>query len=386
MTAEMGIDGTCDSRFAHVRDAFAENFAHHDELGGGVCVVVDGTVVVDLWGGHRDLAQTVPWSRDTLVDVFSVGKSLLAAAAARACGRGLVALDEPIAVQWPEFASNGKALVTFRQVLSHTAGLPALRDRLPADAMCSPAVMRAALADEAPWWAPGTAHGYHVNTFGFLVGAVLERATGMSLGTYLRDEVCGPLALDVHVGLSERDLGRVAEFRWPIDPPAEATPEHLEGLERMRYLAYFNPAGLSGAGVVNTEPWRRAEHPSANAHATARGVARLYDVLVHDGRLDGYELVARDALNEAVTEASVGDDLVLDRPSRFGLGFQLPLESRPIGHTPHSYGHFGAGGSLGFCDPPLGLAFGYVTSDMGPRWQNPRNRSLRDAVFASLGA
>ena len=137
-------------------------------------------------------------------------------------------------------------------------------------------------------------------------------------------------------------------------------------------------------GVVNTRAWRLAQHPSTNAHGTARGVARLYDALVRGGSADGRVLVARDALEEATREAAAGDDLVLERQSRFGLGFQLTMPERPIGRSASGYGHFGAGGSLGFCDPAAALAFGYVTSDMGPRWQNPRNRALTEAVFAAL--
>jgi CubicO group peptidase (beta-lactamase class C family) len=379
------VNGIVDKAFEPVRDAFEENFSSHNELGGAVCVVVDGSVVVDLWGGYRDLSATLPWERDTLVDVFSVGKGLLATGVARLVGRGTIDLDAPIAQVWPEFAANDKAHVTLRHVLTHTAGLPAVRRRLAPGAMLSPELMRDALANETPWWVPGSAHGYHVNTFGFLVGAVIERVTGRRVGEYLRDEVAGPLGADIHVGLDGADLDRVAEFRWPLAVPPEHEPEGLEDQALMRYNAYWNPSGLSGAGVVNTEAWRRCEHPSTNAHATARGVASLYDALARGGRLDGFELVTPGALREACTESVVGDDLVLGRPSRFGLGFQLTQPERPIGRTQSGFGHFGAGGSVGFCDPDATLAFGYVTSDMGPRWQNPRNRGLTDAVYASLG-
>jgi CubicO group peptidase (beta-lactamase class C family) len=385
MAAPLHVDGVVDARFEGVRDAFVDNFTSHNELGGAVTVVVDGVVVADLWGGWRDLDCTRHWERDTLVDVFSVGKGVLATAVARLVGRGALDLDEPISTLWPAFAAGGKGDVTLRQVLSHTAGLPAVRRRLAPGAMLSPETMRDALAEQAPWWPPGTAHGYQVNTFGFLVGAIIERVVGSSVGAYLRDEVCGPIGADIHVGLGDRDLARAAEFRWAFSAPPEAEPEDLDDLALMRYNTYWNPSGLSGAGVVNTEAWRRAEHPSTNAHATAGGVARLYDALVRGGRIDGYELVGTDALREATTESSCGDDLVLERPSRFGLGFQLPLPDRPIGRSPSGFGHFGAGGSLGFCDPADALAFGYVTGDMGPRWQNPRNRGLTAAVYASLG-
>jgi CubicO group peptidase (beta-lactamase class C family) len=384
MGAPAEVDGHVDAAFDGVRAAFCANFVDHDELGGAVCVVVDGRVVVDLWGGHRDVSQRRPWGRDTLVDVFSVGKGLLAAAVARLVGQGRLDLDAPIARVWPAFAASGKEDVTLRQVLSHTAGLPAVRRRLAPAAMLSPATMRRALADEAPWWTPGTTHGYHVNTFGFLVGAVIERVTDRSVGAYLREELTGPIGADLHVGLATRDLGRVAEFRWPLTPPPEVAPEGLEGLELMRFNSYWNPSGLSGAGVINTEEWRVAQHPSTNAHATARGVARLYDALVRGGGAYGYDLIDRAALEEATRESVCGDDLVLQRPSRFGLGFQLTMDERPIGRSPHGFGHFGAGGSLGFCDPEGAVAFGYVTSDMGPRWQNPRNRALTDAVFDAL--
>jgi len=377
------VEGRVDERFSAVRDAFEDNLARHGELGGAVCIVVDGTVVCDLWGGHRDLARTRAWERDTLVDVFSVGKGLVAAAVARLVGQGRLDYDRPLGRDWPEFRAEDKAGITLREVLSHRAGLPAVRERLADDAMLDPRAMRAALAAQRPWWPPGTAHGYHVNTFGFLVGAVIERAVGTSIGEYLRSEVCGPIGADLHVGLGEMDLARVAEFRWEATAPQSA-PEGLDEVGLMRFNAYFNPPGLSGAGIVNSPAWRRCEHPSSNAHGTARGVAALYDALARCRE-------ARDALVDpavlaiATAEASVGDDLVLDRPSRFSLGFQLSQPERPLGRSGRAFGHFGAGGSLGFCDPEDKVAFGYVTSDMGPRWQNPRNRGLCDALYDALG-
>ena len=379
------MSGIVDRRFDAVRDAFAENFAVHGELGAAVCVVVDGRTVVDLWGGFRDLGSTLPWQGDTLVNVFSVGKAFVAATFARLVGRGLVDYDAPVAAYWPEFAAGDKGAVTIRQVLSHASGLPALRRRMEPGAMLHPRAMHEALAREVPWWAPGTAHGYHVNTFGFLAGAVVERVTGRTLGTYLREELCGPIDADVHVGLRADDLARVAQFRWPIDPPPEVEPEGLVGMDLMRYNAYWNPSGLSGAGVVNTRAWRQAEIPSTNTHATARGVARMFEVLGACGRAGDHDIVPGAALTEAVAEETVGHDLVLERPSRFGLGFQLTLPERPIGRSPRGFGHFGAGGSLGYCDPEDALAFAYVTNDMGPRWQNPRNQGLTAAIHDSLG-
>jgi CubicO group peptidase (beta-lactamase class C family) len=243
------------------------------------------------------------------------------------------------------------------------------------------AVMTRALAAETPWWAPGTAHGYHVNTFGFAVGEIIRRATGRSVGAALRSELAGPLDADVHIGLPAAAHGRVADFDWPGPPPAEADRPDLHGDQLMAHNAYFNPGGLSGAGVINTAAWRAAEVPSANAHGTARGVARVYAALAAGGTLAGVRVVSRAALAEAAAEQASGPDRVLGRPSRFGLGFQLTQPERPIGPNPGTFGHFGAGGSLGFCDPQAGIGFGYVTGQMGPRWQNPRNAALLDALY-----
>jgi CubicO group peptidase (beta-lactamase class C family) len=261
------------------------------------------------------------------------------------------------------------------------------------------AAMTDALAEEEPWWEPGTAHGYHVNTYGYLIGEVIRRVSGRTPGAYLREEIAGPLGADVHIGLEATEDVRVARYLWPSGdrrseaaqrfegstPIGDERPE-LEGDRLMVYHAYFNPRGASGTGVVNTREWRAAEIPSTNGHATARGVARVYQALANRGEVDGIRVVDAQALDEATREWSNGHDRVLDRPSRFGLGFQLTQPERPLGPGRNGFGHFGAGGSLGFCDPDAGLAFGYVMNQMGPNWQNPRNRGLIDAVYASLGA
>ncbi len=382
-----GIGGWCDPRFAAVRDAFAANFADRGETGAAACLVIHGTVVADLWGGWADRAQGRPWQRDTLVNVFSVGKGLVAACAARLIGERRLDPDAPVARYWPEFGAAGKQAVTLRQLLSHQAGLPALRDPLPDGSMLDWPVMTSALAAEPPWWPPGSGHGYHVNTFGFLAGEVIRRVTGTTVGTVLRDEIAGPLGADVHIGLPAAQHGRVAEFAWPAPGTPDAAswspgPRATAAQQRMIINAYANPPGLSGLGVVNTAAWRAAEVPSANAHATAAGVARVYAALAGGGAVDGVRVVASGALADAVTQQVCGDDLVLRRPSRFGLGFQLTQPERPLGPGPRAFGHFGAGGSVGLCDPDAGVAFGYVTSQMGPRWRNPRNRALLDALSA----
>jgi CubicO group peptidase (beta-lactamase class C family) len=322
------------------------------------------------------------------VNVFSVGKGVLAACLARLAGQGRLDYDARVASYWPEFGAAGKDGITVRQLLSHQAGLPALRAPLAAGCALDWDFMTGALAAEQPWWPPGSGHGYHVNTFGFLGGELIRRIAGQSAGEFLRAEVAGPLGADLHIGLPEADDGRVAEFRGLVPSPQETAPPG-PGREEMAWKAYFNPPDFSGLGVVNTAAWRRAEVPSANAHATATAIALLYAALADGGAIGGgaaggVRIVDSGALAAATEQQVYGDDLVVRRPTRFGLGFQLTHPEREFGPGPGCFGHFGAGGSVGFCDPDARLAVGYVTSQMGPRWRSARNRALIDACYASL--
>jgi CubicO group peptidase (beta-lactamase class C family) len=375
------IHGYCDERFAGVRSALATNFRDHGEVGAAVTIALEGRSVVDLWAGWADRARTRPWRRDTLVDVFSVGKPMAALCLLMLVERGQVDLDAPVARYWREFAAADKGEVTVRMLLGHRAGLPAVRHPLPPLCMYDWPRMTSALAAEKPWWEPGRKHGYHVNTFGFLVGELVRRVSGETIGAFFRRTIALPLGADFHFGIGADEDRRVAEFLFPDAAPAllyaEATP-----LVRSTYL---NPPGLSGLGTVNTRQWRAAEMPSTNGHATARAVARIYSALAAADGVDGIRLLATETLEQATLEVSCGHDEVLGRPSRFGLGFQLSQPERPLGSNPNSFGHFGAGGSLGFADPDRALAFAYTPNQGdGPRWQNPRNRGLVSALYASL--
>ena len=383
--SQASVGGRCDPKFAPLRAEFETNFRERGELGAAVCVTLDGIVVADLWGGWTDAQQRRPWTPDTLVNVFSVGKGLLAVCLASLAGRGLLAPDAPVIRYWPEFGAVGKASITVRQLLSHQAGLPALRQALPPGSALDWRRMTTLLAAEEPWWQPGSGHGYHVNTFGYLAGELVRRISRSSVGEFLHREVAGPLGADVHIGLAGTEHGRVAEFLWPDRADARAATQGDPVPDNQMALnAYFNPPDFSGVGVVNSTAWRCAEVPSANAHATASGVTRIYTALAMGGELSGVHVVSAAALAAATEEQVYGDDLVLSRPSRFGLGFQLTHPERQLGNGSRSFGHFGAGGSVGFCDPDARLAFGYVTSQMGPRWRNPRNKALMDACYACL--
>jgi len=375
------IFGSCDPAFRRVRDAFAENFRLHGEVGAAVTLAVDARVVIDLWAGSVDRAGTRPWHRDTLVNVFSVGKAMATLALHMLVERGRIELDAPVARYWPEFAAHGKGAVTVRMLIAHRAGLPAIRHPLPTFAMYDWTLMTSALADEAPWWGPGEQHGYHVNTFGFLVGELVRRASGERIGAFFRREVAGPLGADFQFGIGPEHDARIADYLMDDAPPPFLEGETDE--HRLLRAVYLNPRGISGFGTVNTRAWRAAEMPSTNGHATARGVARIYTPLACGGAVDGVRVLQPETIAHAITEASSGTDAVLRRPSRFGLGFQLTQPERSLGGA-RSFGHFGAGGSLGFADPDARIAFGYTMNQAGPRWQNPRNRALIDAVYASL--
>ena len=387
----MTVFGFVDPAFAIVREAFERNFAptvaspstraDPGDLGAALCVIVGGSVVVDLWGGWADVAMTRPWQADTLVNAYSVGKALISATVLASVARGELDLDGALVDVWPEYAHGGKGATTLREVLSHSAGLPAIRRVVETDEVFDFVGIAAALAGTEPWWEPGSAHGYHVNTFGHLAGEPVRRVTGHSFGEAMRRRVAEPLGADAWIGLPASMHQRVAEIDFVQFVPDEFRPHGGDDeLSRMRRAAYFNPAGLSGIGTVNTERWRSAEVPSTNLHATARGVARVFASLIGVGP----EIVPRALVDQATTTHRRGPDLILERDSHFGLGLMLHEEGRPIGVGPRSFGHYGNGGSLGFADPEARVAFGYVLNRPGDRWQVPRTRRILAALREAL--
>ncbi|MCG8591411.1 MAG: beta-lactamase family protein [Proteobacteria bacterium] len=392
MSAPTPVAGTCDSAFEPVREALHANFRDHDEVGAGVCVLIDGRTVLDLWGGHCDAERRRPWQRDTLVNAYSVGKGVTAMLALALVERGALDLDEPVSERWPEFAAAGKAGTTLRTLLSHRAGLPAVRRPLPEGAMLEWDTMAGALAEQTPYWTPGEQHGYHVNTYGYLVGELVCRATGSAFATALREQLTGPLQADYHIGLAASEHARCADVCGPSAHYRASSPDAFTAAfpptgdaehDAMIRHTYGNPPGLSGLGVVNTAGWREASIPSTNGHGTARAVAALYEAFLHREPAAGGP-VGAGLRREARRIHSDGVDRVLGRPSRFGLGFQLAQPERPLGRSPHAFGHFGYGGSLGFADPDTGLAFGYVMNHPGDRWKTPRATNLVNAVYDCL--
>jgi CubicO group peptidase (beta-lactamase class C family) len=352
-------------------------------------VQVDGETVVDLWGGHADVAKTRPWQENTLVNVYSTTKGITAFCAHRLIDEGKLDLDERVATYWPEFAAAGKGAVPVRDLLSHRVGLPAVREPLPPEALYDWDAMVTALAAEEPWWTPGTQHGYHALTFGWLVGELVRRVSGKSLGSYFRETFAEPLGLDFHVGLAEAEHARAAEMT-PIATPGEgeADAEAIEmgkamltEPEGMTARAFMNPPSM--AAGVNIPEWRSAEIPGANGHGTARSLAALYGAAArNDGRV-----LSPEGIERARTEQSHGKDAVLFLSTRFGLGFMLSQDkvAASFGPSPGAFGHPGAGGSVGFADTERRVGFGYVMNRMGPRiLLDDRALALIDAVYASL--
>jgi CubicO group peptidase (beta-lactamase class C family) len=371
MSKDLAIQGRCDEKFAAVKAAFEANVRERDEIGAAVAVAYEGELVVDLWAGHADQERTRPWERDTLVNVYSTTKGMTALCAHRLVEEGRLDLDAPVADYWPGFAQAGKAQIPVRQLLCHQAGLAAVAKILPGEALYDWDAMCEALAAQEPWWEPGTAHGYHAVTFGWLVGEVVRRITGESLGTTFRKMFAEPLGLDFHIGLAEEEHGRVAEL-VALDPTA---PEAMDGEAAALAKAFLEePEGVTARAFVNpptmalgpnNAAWRKAEIPGANGHGTARALATIYGhVALGDGKVIGPESVER-----CRAEHSFGPDRVLGVTTRFGLGFMLPGSTKEAGSTlgEGSFGHPGAGGSLGIADPEARLGLGYVMNRMGPR-------------------
>jgi CubicO group peptidase (beta-lactamase class C family) len=378
------IHGTCQPAYSIVRDVFAEGFRARREIGAAIAFAVDGELVVDLWGGHADPDRRRPWLRDTIAHVYSVSKGITALCAHRLIERGALELDAPVARYWPEFAQHGKDAIPVRWLLSHRAGLPALRTPMPAWTLYDWSAMCKALAAAEPCITPGHLV-YHPVTFGWLVGELVRRCDGRSLGQFLREEIAGPLGADVQIGLGPADCKRAADIT-PLEPPPElmaAFADAPPGELPLVALAFINPAGN---GDHNSPDHRRAEIPAINAHATAAGLARIYGALARGGEQDGVRVLGADAIERARSEQARATDPLLGIPLHMGLGFWLSHGEAPgfaFGPNEGAFGHPGAGGSLGFADPSARVGFGYVTNRMGQSIAvDERAQALIDAFYS----
>jgi CubicO group peptidase (beta-lactamase class C family) len=379
MSGAAPVHGYCDPRFQPVRDVFERNLREGLDLGAAVAFTLDGEPVVDLWGGHLEFDRKDEWQRDTLVNVYSTSKGMTAICAHRLVEQGKIDLDAPVATYWPEFAQAGKQNVPVRWLLSHQAGLPAIRKPLPKGALYDWSAITGALAEQEPWWEPGTKHGYHAMTYGFLVGEVVRRVSGQSLGTYFREQVAEPLGADFHIGLAEEHDARTTRLHGQLvsrgkDGGPPKLPDNLPAPLRkfmqdmtdgstMTGAAFINPP--QDRGDVNSRAWRAAEIPAANGHGTARSLARIYGALARGGEVDGVRILEPETIDVAISEQAFGPDAVLGGlPMRFGLGFMLRHDFMPLSPNPRAFGHPGAGGSIGMADPDPKVGFGYTLNKM----------------------
>ncbi len=395
------IGGGVEPGFERVAEAFAANFAEHGEVGAAASVYVRGRKVVDLWGGIADQAAGTPYTADTLQLVFSTTKGATAACANLLAQRGDLDIDAPVATYWPEFKAAGKADIPVRWLLCHKAGLPYVDAELTLEeALAWEPVVRA-LEAQAPVWEPGTAHGYHATTYGWLVGEVVKRISGKSLGTFFHDEFAVPLGLDFWIGLPAEEQHRVAPLiQWGMfagargdgapagDPELAKLIEQFMGPDTMLGKALGAPSGaLAGAeGGFNNPAIRAAEIPAANGVTNARSLARFYAGLT--GSVEGgpaEAILGAEQVAKASELQTSGPDKCLQFETTFGLGFFVASAFAPYGGA-KAFGHTGAGGSVGFTDPENAIGFGYVMNKMGMSLNgDPRSGGLIRAVYDAIG-
>jgi len=381
------IHGEVDEGFGAVADAFTANFEQRNELGAAFSLYVDGTKRVDLWSGTADQQNRRAWDADTLQLVFSTTKGATAICIAKLVERGALAYDDTVAQHWPEFASHGKGDMTVGQMMSHQGGLIAVDTPLEFDEIMAVTPVVESLQEQTPLWEPGTAHGYHAITYGWLAGELVRRVDGRRIGQFFADEVAEPLGLDFWIGLPEAEEHRVSRLESP--PP----PTDLEAIEfgmkllgpgtnGYRALTIDGKLRMMPENDFNTRAVHATEMPAANGITNAPSLARMYAATI--GEVDGVRLIADETMDAARTQRVNGPDRTLIMPTRFGAGFWLHNELAPMIRD-GSFGHPGAGGSLGYANPELGIGYGYVMNQMGAGIAgDPRTVALNDAIVSCL--
>lgn len=375
----MRVQGTTDPRFDAVRDAFAANLAEGLDQGAAFAVVADGRVVVDLWGGHADAAGKRPWARDTLVNVWSTTKGVVALAIAMLVDRGRLDYEAPVARYWPAFAANGKQDISLGCLMSHQAGLSGPPVPMTLDDLYAGGPYTDSLAAMAPLWPPGERCVYHALSYGHLAGEILRRVDGRSMGAFVADEITVPLGASFYIGLPQVEDARAAEI--VAGPGANDTMIEAEG--RPLAHGYINPR------VSPTQPndraWRAAEIPAGNGHGDALGLARIYGALTQGGTLDGVRLLGPEVLAAATAERYRGLEAGFEWPIGFAAGFMLN-EGEPFGPSRRAFGHSGWGGAYAFADPDASLGVAYVMNRMlgSGTAPDPRRNRLLGALYGAL--
>ena len=379
MTTE--IHGTLAPGFEAVRDAFASNWDLHDEVGASVCATVNGEVVFDLWGGTATFDDGErDWTDDTIINVWSTTKTMSFLCCLLLADRGELDLHAPVATYWPEFAAAGKDNVATRHIMGHTAGLSGWDQPLDMTDLLDHDKLVALHAAQAPWWEPGSASGYHAISQGYLLGEIVKRVSGRSLGTFFADEVAGPLGADFHIGTDPQHDSRVAHVIAPTGPLADDDMDESS----IAFRTLTNP--LMDASFSSQPAWRRAEIPAAGGHGNARSVAAIHTLTANDGAANGQQIISPGGLERIFDVQAEGIDLVLPVELKIGMGFGLPSPALPL-PNPHTCYWGGWGGSLAIIDMDAKLSFSYVINKMGDTTTgDPRGAGPLLATYAALMA
>jgi len=377
--ADGSVQGLTQDRYAEVRTQFEENLEKGDDIGASFCATVEGETVVDLWGGFADRDRTRAWEKDTIINVYSTTKTMTALTALLIADRGELDFDAPVARYWPEFAANGKERVKVSHLMSHSAGLSGWKEPITTEDLYDWEKVTGLLAAQAPYWEPGTAPGYHALTQGYLVGEVVRRITGRSLGTVFREEIAEPLGADFHIGLPASEDARVAELIPP--PPGQAVGE-AGGQTELQANMSNNP-GIH-ISATKTRGWRGAEIPAAGGTGNARSIAEVHVILANGGVAKGRRFMSEAGCRKALELQIAGEDLIIGGPARYGMGFGLAGGVLPL-PNPNCIYWGGYGGSLVIIDMDARTSFGYAMNKMaGTTTGDMRAFGLAMAMWGAL--
>ena len=385
----MDISGYCEEKFSEVKEAFEKNFKEGKECGASFSVTVEGRTVVDLWGGYADAAKTKPWQKDTIVNVFSTSKFVTAVCVYLLASRKIIDIDDPVADYWPEFAQSGKEEITVGHLLSHTSGLPGWEEKFETRDFYNWEKLTEALSRQKPWWDDRQRAGYHVYSFGYLLGEVVRRVSKKSIGRFLKEEITEPLNIDFYIGISDSERPKVATL-IPVKRTLSVKFKEkfmvFYGRKTFFAKAFSNP--LMTDEAIMTKEWQSAEIPAANGHGNASAVAKIGAIIANRGEVEGIQFISPELIEKALEIRNKGKDLVLNMPVSFGLGFGTNLKGGIFGKScpnPRTLYWGGMGGSVIIADLEEKMSIAYVMNKQSfGLVGDPRGERLIKAVYSSL--
>jgi len=376
----MNIEGFCDERFARVRDEFEKNFTERGDTGACFALTLEGEYVVDIWAGHQDKALKKPWQKDTIINVFSSTKTMTFLCALVLADRGLLNFEACVADYWPEFSAGNKAQIKVKHLMSHSSGLPGFSRGFTTSELCDWNFCCDDLANQSPWWEPGTQSGYHAITQGYLIGEVIRRITDKTIGQFFKSEVADLVGADFQIGVDPNDFPRIANLIEAKEtaPILEMDPDSIPG----RVFAGMED---DVAAMTTSVEWKQAEIPAANGHGNARSIVRAQTALANSGSAFGVQLLSPEGCSKALESQTNGNDLVLGIPVNFAMGYALASEIIPISPNSNTLWWGGAGGSTVVVDTDAHACFSYVMNQMDNNIVgDPRGAALGAAVYSSL--